>query len=163
MKKQLFRAVFAAAMFALSLPFLTGCDLVRASLGKPTSEDLELLRMAEQARIRAADSVAEQAPAPALEPAVEPEPASVPASPEEGIRQYYVVVGAFRDPAGVQLYADRMKAKDLRFCTLPFKNGTTAICSEGTDDIEEARRLMAAFKEAGFDAWLYNSNQQLHK
>ena len=89
-------------------------------------------------------------------------PASATAS-EETLRSYYVVAGAFKEASGVELFGKRLTAKGLTWRTLPFRNGTTVICAEGTDDLDEARRQMAAFKAAGFDCWIYNSKQKLHK
>lgn len=173
-------------MLAFSATFLcTGCDLVRASLGKPTSADLELLRLAERVRSESAAKdtlalssaeVAAPAPAeteasaapvvpeevsPALDSAPQPVPVKAPAA--GGIKKYYAVVGAFKEEPGLRKYVNSMEEKGFRVTLLDFKSGSTAVCSEGADDIETARAQMKALKEAGFDPWLYNSNQKLHK
>jgi cell division septation protein DedD len=159
----------------------TGCDLVRASLGKPTSADLELLRLAEQVRAESAGKDPVSAPAVTATPAATPE---TPASPDtvkaseaapapaprqvyetipDGIKKYYVVVGAFKEEAGLNYYVKEVESKGFSTILLPFKSGTTVVCLEGTDDIEKARAQMKTVRAAGIDAWLYSSNQKLHK
>lgn len=165
MKKQLYRAALVAAMLLLSASLFTGCDFIRASLGKPTSADLALLRQAEQERARAAELApvpdTATAPAPAPESATEFAPA--PAPEPARIRQYYAVAGAFKEESGVKLFSEKLEGKGFRVCLLDLKSGMTAVCLEGRDSIGEARQDVAALKAAGFDAWIYNSNQKLHK
>lgn len=164
------RILASASLFFLCIALLcTGCDSVRASLGKPTSADLAVLRAERAAREQAArDSAAAAAEAAAQAVADSIAAAASAGSPAQAapageIKRYYVVAGAFKEPSGVRLFGDRLTAKGLTWCTLSFKNGTTVLCAEGTDDLAEARRQMAAFKAAGFDCWIYNSKQNLHK
>jgi hypothetical protein len=165
MKKQLYRAALVAAMLLLSASLFTGCDFIRASLGKPTSADLALLRQAEQERARAAEPApvpdTATAPAPAPESATEFAPAPAPETAR--VRQYYAVAGAFKEESGVKLFSEKLEGKGFRVCLLDLKSGMTAVCLEGRDSIGEVRQDVAALKAAGFDAWIYNSNQKLHK
>ncbi len=165
MKKQLYRAALVAAMLLLSASLFTGCDFIRASLGKPTSADLALLRQAEQERARAAEPapVPDTATAPAPAPESSPEPAPAPAPETARVRQYYAVAGAFKEESGVKLFSEKLEGKGFRVCLLDLKSGMTAVCLEGRDSIGEVRKDVAALKAAGFDAWIYNSNQKLHK
>lgn len=165
MKKQLYRAALVAAMLLLSASLFTGCDFIRASLGKPTSADLALLRQAEQERARAAEPapVPDTATAPAPAPESTPEPAPAPAPETARVRQYYAVAGAFKEESGVKLFSEKLEGKGFRVCLLDLKSGMTAVCLEGRDSIGEVRQDVAALKAAGFDAWIYNSNQKLHK
>lgn len=189
MENRGFITAFSAVLLVLSLTVLSGCDLVRASLGKPTSADLELLRLADEVRSNSArvggvkgaaaktDSAAvatetpAPAPTPAPDPAVTPAPAPTPipapapavATDQAPVRHYYAVVGAFKEESGAQLYEKKLKDAGFAVRILYFKNGTTVVCAEGSDDIEAVRRDVKALKEAGLDAWIYNSNQNLHK
>ena len=175
--------LLAAAVAALC----TGCDLVRASLGKPTSADLELLRLAERVRAESAakdstasrtvapapvETVASDTPADMAEPAAAPvpDPRSAVVTPEtaaavaaNGIKKYYVVVGAFKEEKGINYYVKDLGEKGFNTVLIPFKSGTTAVCLEGTDDIETARAQMKTLRAYGIDAWLYASKQKLHK
>lgn len=180
MKRSVISIVLLAGLAVMAAMLCTGCDLVRASLGKPTSADLELLRIAERVRAEtalkdslAAVSVAAPAedPAPAdtvaaeevkTDPAPAPTPAPKPAA-ADGIKKYYVVVGAFKEEAGLQNYTREVEKKGFKTVQLPFKSGSTAICLEGTDDIETARTQMKELRASGIDSWLYSSNQKLHK
>lgn len=191
MKRSVISIVLFALLAAAAATLCTGCDLVRASLGKPTSADLELLRLAERVRAESAlkDSLANkemaapapatpaEAPAPAdtAKPAVQEEPIPAPtvlqaiepkaaeALVEEGIKKYYVVVGAFKEESGIDYYVKELENKGFKAVLLPFKSGSTAVCVEGTDDLETARAQMKTLRAAGIDAWLYSSKQNLHK
>lgn len=167
------RIVLTTLSAVLLAVLCTGCDFIRASLGKPTSADLELLRLAEQSRLQEAVPATEPAEAPAAdsasirEPAPDPEPEAAPApavSMTDGsVRQYYAVVGAFREDAGVQKYVNLLQEKGFNVHLFDFKSGLTAVCTEGSDDLAVVQRDMAALKAAGIDSWLYNTNKQLHK
>lgn len=189
MKKQKFTAAWTAALLVFSLTVVTGCDLIRASLGKPTSADLELLRLAEQVRANAARTdtvamaasvsqetpVAPAADAPSVDSASvesqavktsEPVPSAKPdqnLTPVAEVKKYYAVVGAFKEGSGVKKYAELLQEQGFKVQTLTFRNGTTVVCTEGSDNIEDVRKDMAALKEAGIDSWLYNTKQNLHK
>lgn len=192
MKRSVQSIALSTLLAAAVAVLCTGCDLVRASLGKPTSADLELLRIAERVRTETAlkDSLAAlEATAPAApdistsddtvstaeqaapevdtdsETEVKPAPVAVDnAAPETGgIKKYYVVVGAFKEEAGIKQYVRDMSSKGYQTVLLPFKSGSTAVCLEGTDDIETARAQKKALRDAGVDSWIYSSNQKLHK
>ena len=191
MKRSVISIVLWAGLAVMTAMLCTGCDLVRASLGKPTSADLERLRIAERVRAESAlrDSVANkqtaapspatpaEAPAPAdtAKPAVQNEPIPDPtilqamepkaaeALVEDGIKKYYVVVGAFKEESGIKYYVKELESKGFKAILLPFKSGSTAVCVEGTDDLETARAQMKTLRAAGIDAWIYTSKQNLHK
>ena len=187
MRRPVISIVLFTLLAAATAAFCTGCDLVRASLGKPTSADLELLRLAERVRAESAakDSAASRtaAPAPAETaspaesaetaqpaPAPAPDPKSALVTPEtaaavaaNGIKKYYVVVGAFKEEKGVNYYVKELGDKGFNTVLIPFKSGSTAVCLEGTDDIETARAQMKTLRAYGIDAWLYASKQKLHK
>ena len=61
--------LFAWLLLAVLLAVAPGCDLVRASLGKPTSAELTAIRLAKEAREQAVrDSIAQAAEQARLEP-----------------------------------------------------------------------------------------------
>ena len=114
-----------------------------------------------------AETTAETPVSPDTEKAPEVAPAPAPGkvydSVPEGIKKYYVVVGAFKEESGLKYYVNEVESKGFSTILLPFKSGSTVVCLQGTDDIEEARAQMKAVRAAGIDAWLYSSNQKLHK
>lgn len=155
----------------------TGCDWIRASLGKPTSKELNAIRSqlaqreqalrdslrAVQAERRRQKAVADTLAAPAAQqPAV---PASVPVSGKD-LKRYYAVAGAFRDASGAQRYGEKLRENGFRIRLLEFKSGLTAVCIEGSDTLDAVQRDVAALKQlriAPSDPWIYDTNQKLHK
>lgn len=177
------RIVTFVLLAAGLLTLCTGCDWIRASLGKPTSQDLAAIRtqlaQREQAlrdslkavhaaktqpRAAEADSLPVETAAPAVSVPAVSDPA--PRDSRDPLKKYYAVAGAFRDPAGAQSYAEKLKANGLRVRMLPFKSGLTAVCVEGSDSIEDVRRDVEKLRQlqvASSDPWIYSTNQKLHK
>jgi len=172
----------------MAMVFFTGCDRVRASLGKPTSSDLvkisDELKAREQflrdsiAAVRAAEarqdsSSAQPAAQPMAQPAAKPaaqptaQPAAQPApSAGQPLKRYYAVAGAFKNPEGAQKYVEILQANNLSVHLFDFKSGLKVVCMEGHDKLEDAQRDVATLKElklADSDPWIYNTNQKLHK
>lgn len=163
MRQHLSATVSWALSLLLAAAAVSGCDLVRASLGKPTSADLAALRMAKEAREQAVrDSLS----------AVEAERARIAAeqaaAAAEGavLRTYYAVAGAFKDSANAQIYVDRLHENGFRVRVFDFKSGLKVVCVDGSDSLSAVRRDVAALKRlhiAPSDPWIYNTNQKLHK
>ena len=174
------------------LALCTGCDFIRASLGKPTSKDLvkisDELKAQEQhlrdsvAAVRAAQAAAagEDVQTPAAQPTEQPasqpvapaapvaQPSVQPVAPaaEQPLKTYYAVAGAFKNPEGVKKYVALLQDNGLSVHLFDFKSGLTVVCMEGHDQLEDAQRDVATLKElklAGSDPWIYNTNQKLHK
>ncbi len=166
----------------------TGCDYIRASLGKPTSADLvkisDELKAREQflrdsiAAIRAAeaglaaqgDTLASQAPVPAAsaaQPAVQPaQPAPAQPAAAAPLKKYYAVAGAFKNPEGAQKYVNKLQENGIKVHLFDFRSGLKVVCVEGHDTLEEAQQDVARLKElklSDSDPWIYNTNQKLHK
>ena len=166
----------------------TGCDYIRASLGKPTSADLvkisDELKAREQflrdsiAAVRAAeaglaaqgDTLASQAPVPAAsaaQPAVQPaQPAPAQPAAAAPLKKYYAVAGAFKEDAGAQIFEEKLRENGFQVRTFDFKSGLKVVCVEGHDTLEEAQQDVARLKElklSDSDPWIYNTNQKLHK
>ncbi|MBR5101075.1 MAG: hypothetical protein IKX34_07225 [Bacteroidales bacterium] len=161
MKKHLLCAV----LLAVALLFVaTGCDWIRASLGKPTSADLALLREAKAAREQAVrDSIAA---AEAERIRLEAEAAAAAAAEAAVVRRYYAVAGAFKEDIGAQLYEDKLRENGFKVRTFDFKSGLKVVCVDGNDTLAVVLRDMAALKKLGIaptDPWVYNTNQKLHK
>ena len=179
---------FIVAPLVMALILCTGCDFIRASLGKPTSKDLvkisDELKAREQylrdsvAAVRAAGvTLADSGDAPvAVAPAAaasvadpQPDVQAVPAEPapaDQPLKRYYAVAGAFKNPEGVRQYVDKLEAKGLSVHLFDFKSGLTVVCLEGHDVLAEAQQDVATLKElklSDSDPWIYNTKQNLHK
>jgi cell division septation protein DedD len=178
------RISFIVLLVVLAV-FSTGCDFIRASLGKPTSKDLvkisDELKAREQylrdsvAAVRAAqtgETVASAQPAQpgasasAVQPTqAQPAPASV-SSGNQPLKRYYAVAGAFKNPEGAQQYVDKLQARNLSVHIFDFKSGLKVVCLEGHDSLQEAQQDVATLKElqlSDSDPWIYNTKQNLHK
>lgn len=155
------KKILIAVVTILPLLGLSGCDLVRASLGKPTSADLQALRLARDAREQAVrDSIAAaEAERAALEAAKAEEEAAT-------LKRYYAVAGAFKGESGARIFEEKLKENGFKVRTFDFKSGLKVVCVEGSDSLEVVRRDMAAIKKlniAPSDPWVYNTSQNLHK
>ena len=67
-----------------------------------------------------------------------------------------------KEESGIKYYVKELESKGFKAILLPFKSGSTAVCVEGTDDLETARAQMKTLRMAGIDAWIYTSKQNLH-
>ena len=159
----------------MAMVFFTGCDRVRASLGKPTSADLvkisDELKAREQflrdsiAAVKAAEARQDSSAQPVAQPADQPAAQSAP-SAGQPLKRYYAVAGAFKNPEGAQKYVEILQANNLSVHLFDFKSGLKVVCMEGHDKLEDAQRDVATLKElklADSDPWIYNTNQKLHK
>ena len=158
MKKHLIAWLFLAVVVAVS----PGCDRIRASLGKPTSADLALLRQAKEAREQAVrDSIAQ-----AAEQARIAAEQAASAAESAVLKRYYAVAGAFKEESGAQIYVEKLKENGFKVRIFDFRSGLKVVCVEGSDSLEVVRRDMAALKKLGIapsDPWVYNTNKKLHK
>jgi len=188
MQKNMKRIISFVFLMAVLAGFCTGCDFIRASLGKPTSKDLvkisDELKAREQylrdsvAAVRAAQAAAagEAVQTPAAQPAEQPvaqpaapaKPAAQPAAQatEQPLKTYYAVAGAFKNPEGVKKYVSLLQEHGLSVHLFDFKSGLTVVCLEGHDVFGEAQNDVVLLKElklSDSDPWIYNTNQKLHK
>ena len=152
---------------AVLLAVAPGCDLVRASLGKPTSAELTAIRLAIRLAKEAREQAVRDSIAQAAEQArLEAEQAAAAAAQAAVLKRYYAVAGAFKEASGAQIFVDKLKENGFPVRTFDFKSGLTVVCVEGSDSLEVVRRDMAALKKLGIapsDPWVYNTNQKLHK
>ena len=157
-------AVLLAVAF-LVVGLVGGCDRVRASLGKPTTADLDALRRIRDAHEKAIrDSIAaaraEVARLEAERARVEAETAAL------TVKRYYAVAGAFKELSGVQLFEKKLQENGFKTRTFTFRSGLSAVCVDGSDSLEVVRGHVAALKKlslAPSDPWIYDTKQKLHK
>ena len=161
---------FAKTVVLLLSAFLLGgltggCDRVRASLGKPTSADLEAIRQLRDAHEKAVRDSIEAAKVEIAR--LEAERAEAEAAAAAAVvKRYYAVAGAFQQEAGAQHFIDKLQEKGFRVRTFDFKNGLKVVCIEGSDALDDVRKDVAALREmklSDSDPWIYNTNQKLHK
>ena len=164
--------------FALAAVLLfSGCDRIRSMMGKPTSSDLERLRVEKEAQQKAerdsiarseealaVDSVAAVAPdAPAAPQAV----AKVPAPAVTGnLSRYSVIVGSYVKDYNVRAMTRRMEKLGEKVTVIPFKSGFTGVAVFTTDNFAEARAKRKQVLASGAvpsDTWIYDTAWGRHK
>jgi aspartokinase len=115
MKKHSLFAALPVLLLTILLMVVSGCDWVRASLGKPTSADLAALRMAKEAREQAVrDSIAA---AKAEQERIAAEEAAAAAAAAAVPKRYYAVAGAFKEDVGAQIFEEKLRENGFRVRT----------------------------------------------
>ncbi|MDD2294113.1 MAG: SPOR domain-containing protein [Bacteroidales bacterium] len=161
----------------LSVMMLSGCDFFRSLLGKPTSEDIALLRAEKEreiaqerdslAKIQAAqvDSAAVQPQAPQKPEVQAPQKPGTITVTHSNPHRYYVVVGAFQDQNNAAKYSERLKKDNMEVTNFKFKNGYNVVAVGGFETIAEANSLMnkVAERDDCPDPWVYDANTARHE
>ncbi|MBP5316284.1 MAG: hypothetical protein J6Y83_01110 [Bacteroidales bacterium] len=157
---KLFR--LSAILLAVCMLF-TGCDAVRSMLGKPTSKDLEQLRLEQEAaRAKAReDSIA------ALQAEVERIAAEQEAAANKVSSRYYVAMGGFKVPSNAVNYKAYLEKQGYDILAVRFKTGYDVLLTSGTDNYYEALRSMYKFMEyektCPYDIWIYDTKTAIHE
>ena len=149
------------SMFLIAATMLTSCDFFCSLVGKPTSKDLERMRIEAQAKKqRQLDSIKKaKADSLALIAAMEAE--------KNALKdRFYVVLGSFK----VQDNADRMhkflEKNNYTPRTIKFKNGFELVSAASTNNLQEALRILDELLEYEYcpdDVWVYDVRQELHE
>ena len=179
-------AGFFALAAGLALVF-SGCDAIRASLGKPTSKDIAALRAQAAQMQRTADSLAvEMTAVPDADStaATEMHPAdsttaaaasfaAIPAGEEqaaepvpEGLEEgFYAVLGSFKNENNARYLYNSISASGTPVELVKMKNGFTAVMiCHGSSYDETYRALLDFYKneKCPEGIWIYNTAKQLH-
>lgn len=158
----------------------SGCDRIRSMMGKPTSKDLERLKVEAEAQrkaerdslARAEEAAAADTVAAAAAPVVTPEkPAPKPAAsssfaPATGLQRYSVMVGSYVKDYNVRAMKRRMEKRGETVLVIPFKSGFTGVSVLTTDNYADARtklREMIASGSVPSDSWIYDTAWARHK
>ena len=165
--------ILAAAML------LSGCDRIRSMMGKPTSRDLERLKVEAEAQRKAerdslarveeaaADTAAVAAPQAAAPEKPAPKPAqSSSFAPATGLLRYSVMVGSYVKDYNVRAMKRRMEKRGEAVLIIPFKSGFTGVAVLTTDNYADARtklREMIASGSVPSDSWIYDTAWARHK
>lgn len=140
---------------------LSGCDFFRSMLGKPTSEEINQIRMEKEAAAAAwRDSLARvKAAGDSLAQAVQTTNTPLDA-------KYYVMMGCFKIHDNAVNFKSFLERKGYTVYVFDFKNGYEAIAIYGSDDYADAYRVMDKTMETGFcpyDIWIYDASTNLHE
>lgn len=164
--------IFTLILAALVL--FSGCDRIRSMMGKPTSSDLERLRVEKEAQEKALrDSIARAEEALAVdsvavatpEKPVAAKPAVTSASTGNLLR-YSVVVGSYVKEYNVRAMTRRMEKLGETVTVIPFKSGFTGVAVFTSNDFAEARakrKQMLGSGSVPSDTWIYDTAWGRHK
>lgn len=165
---------------AVILPFvllilpLGGCDVFRRIAGRPTSADIEAKRelieteqeehrrrldSAAAVRQKIADSLAIMDSLSRMKDTVIESRELSEESRLALSSRYYVVIGAFGNPANARKHASRAEENGYPAVLIRYRNGFTAVGICPSDSISEAFRSMKSVREDGFcpDAWILDN------
>ena len=154
------RLLRLSAILLTAFLTLSSCDAVRSMLGKPTSQDIEVLKqelaaLKEQAR---QDSVAAEAERLAAE-----QEAALHQLPA----RYYVAMGGFKVPSNAVNYKAYLESQGYDITAVRFRTGYDVLLADGTDDLREALRSMHKFmryeKTCPEDIWIYDTTTGFHE
>lgn len=166
--------VFSA--FMLTALLCCGCDFFRSLAGRPTSSDIEAMRVelvrreaAEAARLDSLERVRfEAAEAARIAAATDslnamkgylrtPSRFSGFSSATVAASKYYIVLGSFLDRANAENYCKRLESEGYPAEALGFRNGFTAVGACPTDDPSEVLASLRRLRAESFcpkDVWI---------
>lgn len=149
----------AALLFAAVV--CQGCDWVKGQLGMPTSEDVARMKhelALEEVMRQEAARQAEQQARDSIEAAE--------AAARVQLEGYFVVVGAFKDPANAEKMGKIVGEMGYEPQYIPLKNGYMMVSAGNYSTLRPAREQMEKMQdsdECPFDIWIYLASQGLHE
>ena len=152
----------------------SGCDRIRSMMGKPTSSDLERLRVEKEAQqkaerdsiARAEEALAVDSVATASEVAATPGSSSAVSGSTGNLPRYSVIVGSYVKDYNVKAMTRRMEKLGETVTVIPFKSGFTGVAVFTTDNFAEARAKRKQILASGAvpsDTWIYDTAWGRHK
>lgn len=149
------------SLFLIAATMLTSCDFFRSLAGKPTSKDIERMRIEAQAKKqRQLDSINKaKADSLALIAAMEAEKNALK-------ERFYVVLGSFKVQGNAERMYQFLEKKNYTPRTIRFKNGFELVSAASTNNLQEALKIMdelLLFEYCPDDVWVYDVKQGLHE
>lgn len=145
---------------------LTSCDFFRSLVGKPTSAELEQIRIEAQKKAErekfVADSIKAAGEAARLSALAEEE---LPAVSDSDPR-FHVIVGCFKITDNAVHYREKFIGNGYSPKRIMFKNGFEAVSLIQEDTMEKARAAMEKFMDSPLcpdDVWIYDMDRKLHE
>lgn len=157
------RTVRVVSMLLIAMTLLSGCDFFRSLLGKPTSKDIERMRIEAEAQARKQRQLDSINKAKAEADAIE---AARLQSLKSLDKRFYVILGSFKvEDNATKMYAF-LEKNGYTPKTIRFKNGFDLVAVASFDNLQEALREMDKLLEFEYcpeDVWVYDVNQKLHE
>jgi len=157
------RIIIMVAALALSL---SSCDFFRSLVGKPTSAELEKMKIEAQAKARRDKFVADSIKA-AQEAAREAAPVEeeLPQVEDDDPR-YHIIIGCFKVQDNANNLREVLTRNGLNPKRIIFKNGYDAVSIIQSDDWSQIYNQLKDFRNSPYcpeDVWIYDMNEQLHE
>ena len=149
------------SLFLIAATMLTSCDFFRSLVGKPTSKDIERMRIEAQAKKqRELDSLNKaKADSLALLAAMEAEKNALK-------ERFYVVLGSFKVQGNAEKMYSFLEKNNYTPKTIKFKNGFELVSAASTNNLQEALRILDELLSHEYcpdDVWVYDVKQGLHE
>lgn len=165
---------FAFILLAVSMMLsVTGCDFMRKLAGRPTSEDIERIRveklLAEEAALKEsldslkAEKQSIQDSIDALELFVQQGGTVLNPSKLGGLYttklqyKYYVIIGAFRSRSNAEALFAKAETAGYAPVLISFRNGLLAVGLSPADECRNAMEMVKSIKQEAFcpaDVWI---------
>lgn len=148
----------------LSLMLFTGCDFFRSLVGKPTSKELEKMKIEAEAQARKArqeDSL-RRVQEELLKMEAEK---SVSVSDLEKTGRYHVIMGSFKVEGNAEKMAARLEKDGYSPIVFMFENGFESVSVAGFDTLREALEASVNMYEKDYtpdDVWVYDVKKNIH-
>lgn len=157
------RFVKILSMFLVAVTLFNSCDFFRSLVGKPTSEDLERMRVeAQMKQEREQDSILRaKAYADSLAMA-----AAAQAQERMLTDRFYVILGSFKVPENAERMYAFLEKNNYTPQNISFKNGFDLVSAASTNNLQEALRIadeLLAYEYCPDDVWVYDIRQELHE
>ena len=140
---------------------MTSCDFFRKIAGKPTSKDIERMRIEAQAKKqRQLDSI-NKAKADSLARIAAEEAAKKALND-----RFYVILGSFKVPGNAERMYAFLEKNNYTPRNIRFKNGFDLVSAASTNNLQEALRIMEdllSYEYCPDDVWVYDVRQDLHE
>jgi len=145
------------AMAIAYLLLCRGCDSVRSFFGKPTSEDISILRtLQDELRSSSVDTAA------LVETEAVPQEDAPADSLEAGFQySYYIVAGSFKEDSNAEKLRVVLRERGYDIIDITTGGGLHAVAVFGCNDREEASSAMERLSEDKtfpYGLWMYDTN-----
>lgn len=145
----------------------TSCDFVRSIMGKPTTKELEKMRLEAVANAKKQRQIDSLNQVKAAEEALALKLAQEKAAAEAALKgRYFIVLGSFQVPDNATRMMTQLKKDGYKPQYITFKNGFKLIAAAAYDNYRKAFEDMDKFLEydnCPEDVWIYDTTQNLHE
>lgn len=156
------KTIKVIAILMIVSTLFTGCDFFRSILGKPTSKEIERMRIEAEAKAK------KQKQLDSINLIKAQEEARLQAEAAAKLQlndKYYLIIGSFmKEDNAVRMY-EFLEKNGYTPKQIKMKNGFTLVSAKSFNVYHDAYREMDEFISLDFcpeDVWIYGRDQKLH-